>query len=449
VYRLWYWIAVFSAEYGKNKERCNSMADNSPEDSVEKDLSLNPCNSSSVKRIEDEMTESKRTVITLLNRYGPQSKRTLAERGDLGWATIVKVVNQLSEQGIITSLGKDPVKPSGRGRDSLVYGLSRSYPLAIGIDVEYKRTRIVVTNIASEILFQDHFSTTKVRTSEGIKEFFKEIIEVFLNKYKVDKQLVVGAGIGIPGIGFSVHSQRQNLKYIKDLECYLENHFSFQVRIETNTKAYAVFEKWINDTFSYKDFIFVSVRTGVGTGIIYDGKLFTGSHGLAGEIGHMKVANNNRPCRCGGIGCMETVVNHQYLYRQYMENILNVKVDYQKEPDQADLVSGLADLFSRSKRGEKDAREITDRAAGYLGQCIANAIMALDITNIIVSGHFGPDGAVILEPLNEIVRKSILPETDFHITFCQFDPEGHTNGAALLILKKYFIDEFLRSNKTQ
>jgi len=212
-----------------------------------------------------------------------------------------------------------------------------------------------------------------------------------------------------------------------------------RVQIETNTKAYTVFEKWYNKTFGYEDFIFVSIRTGVGTGIIHNGRLYSGSHGLAGEIGHMKVVPNGPTCRCGSAGCMETVVNQNYLFEQYRTNVIK-DVGWLPGSNQEQLYSGLADLFTRAARGEEAASAVVRNAAQYLGYCLANAITVLDITNIIVSGHFGANGNAIIEPLREVIRDSILPRVEFNLTYCPFDPTGHIRGAALLVLKEYFVD---------
>ncbi len=390
-------------------------------------------------RTEGPLTESKRRIITMLYEDGPQTKRALAKKGHLGWATVVKAINQLLDRGIIECTGTFNRDRKRQGKNAYLYGLTANRPLAIGVDVEYKTTRIVLENLAGTILAEDTCKTPQNMNDQEMKDFFQRSIEDFSRTNGIESHNLDGIGIGIPGIGFPTSSRRDNIEKSRVLEEYLSTIFSTVVRIETNTKAYAVFEKWRNETFSYMDFIFVSIRTGIGTGIFYRGNLFNGTHGLSGEIGHMKVVPNGLACRCGSYGCMETVVNQNYLLQQYRTNVIR-DAGWSAGSGGISLLKGLADLFTRAKIGEESSREIVDTAISYLGHCLANAITVLDINNIIISGHFGPDGDTIIEPLRQVIRENILPKVDFDVSYLPFDPNGHTHGAALLVLMDYFVD---------
>jgi len=394
----------------------------------------------SVKSIAaDRLTESKRRVITLLRDRGPQTKAFLTENARLGWATVVKVINQLTDEGIIYCAGTTPSNESHVGNPASLYALRLDRPLAIGIDVEYKTTRVVLTNLAGEILKEGTHRTPHHAPKDEVKRFFQNCIEEFVADGDISPSDLAGIGIGIPGIGFPSRYRKDNAERARELERYLGEIFDTPVRIGTNTHSYAVFEKWSNDTFPASDFIFLSIRTGVGTGIFLRGHLYTGMNGLAGEIGHMKVVANGSPCRCGSVGCLETVVNQHYLLQQYRTNVLKDPT-WCLQSDPNCLYDGLSDLFSRAKAGEKDARAVVDTAARYLGESIANAMVVLDITNIVMSGHFGEDGDAIVEPMREVIRERILPNVPFDLRYCSFDPDGYTLGAALLVLRDFFVD---------
>ena len=385
------------------------------------------------------LTESKRRIITLLYKEGPHTKRALTEKGHMGWATVVKAITQLMDEGIIECSGIARREKKRQGKNAFLYGLTADRPLAIGVDVEYKTTRIVLTNLSGTALAQGTFKTPQHVNDQKTKDFLRDSIEDFMQRNKIQGSTLDGIGIGIPGIGFPTSSRRDNIEKARILERYLSEIFHTSIRIETNTKAYAVFEKWSNETFSYRDFIFVSIRTGVGTGVFYLGNLFNGTHGLSGEIGHMKVVPNGPACRCGSSGCMETVVNQNYLFQQYRTNVIK-ETGWSTGSSEISLFDGLADLFTRAKRGAEPAVAIVNTASSYLGHCIANAITVLDINNIIISGHFGPDGDAILDPLREVIRTNILPKVEVNLSYFPFDPNGHTRGAALLVLTDYFVD---------
>jgi transcriptional regulator of PTS gene len=140
---------------------------------------------------------------------------------------------------------------------------------------------------------------------------------------------------------------------------------------------------------------------------------------------------------CGNHGCLETVVNQAYLYEQYRVNVLRQEGFSQ---DKNDMYSGLLDLFTRAKNGQKEALEIIETAGRYLGSCLAHAVSILDINNIIISGSFGPDGDVILDSVKSQVENDTLPGLRCEIQYAPFEPMGYLKGAAFLILKDYLVD---------
>lgn len=395
-----------------------------------------------IQRIDpQQLTQSKKRVITILRRKGPQTKTLLCKLGDIGWATVVKVVTQLGEDGIVEQKGITIDKPGDLRSSSELYGLRSDYPLTIGIDVEYNTTRLVLTNLAGDIIGSiDQHDTPHGATFPEVVEFLSRVIEKFIRQHSIRYDYLVGVGIGIPGIGFPVQSRRENQLVAQKLENELQERFGVNVRVGTNTHAYTVFEKWTNETFASDDFIFVSIRTGVGTGIFEGGTLYTGMTGLSGEIGHMKLIPGGAPCRCGGTGCVETIVNEHHLVHEYRMHVLKDPNWCLDSIDQRCRFEGLADLFSRAKAGDPAATRIVEGAARYLGKAIANCIAVLDITNIILSGHFGPDGDIWIPVLRDIVRSEVLPGVDIDIRYIPFDANGHTLGAALLVLNQFFLD---------
>jgi len=133
------------------------------------------------------------------------------------------------------------------------------------------------------------------------------------------------------------------------------------------------------------------------------------------------------------------MVNQAYLFEQYRTKVLS-ETSYFQDINKNDLYNGLSDLFTRAKKGEKESLSIVETAGRYIGHCLANAITILDIDNVIISGHFGPDGDVILNSVREILEENTLPKVRCSINYSPFDPLGHVKGAAILILKDYMID---------
>jgi predicted NBD/HSP70 family sugar kinase len=353
----------------------------------------------------------------------------------MGWATVVKVINQLTETGLVTERGTTDGPLRSR---AVLYGLRGDRPLCIGVDIEYGTTRVVLTNLAGDVLGEDAESTPATPSADDTFAFFESLLSRFCERRDVGYRDLAGIGIGLPGIGFPLPSRKENEELARELEARLSRHFETLVRVGTNTHAYATFEKWSNETFASGDFILVSIRAGVGTGIFHGGRLYTGAHGLAGEMGHMKVGHRVR-CRCGAVGCLEAVTNQGYLARRYAAEVMHNE-NWCPNGEPACLHAGLSDLFSRAGDGEPAARAIVEETAGYLAHALAHAVITLDITNLIVSGHFGPDGEAIVEPMKEMMARVLLPDMTFELRYVPLDPRGHTMGAALLALRDFFVD---------
>jgi len=215
-----------------------------------------------------ELTDNTRRIITLLKRNGPLPKGELAQLGNMGWATVVKVINQLAEDGMVKRLGTVTLDNGKKGKRAYLYDLIDTQPLAIGVDIEYQTTTIVLTNLKGNVLASAKLTTVNSRSDQTIRTFLLTTISEFLEAH-AQKGVICGVGIGIPGIGFPTNSRLDNIKKMKGLMDWLSHKLQMPVQVNDNTKAYAIFEKWNNETFPQENFIFVSVRTGVGTGIFY------------------------------------------------------------------------------------------------------------------------------------------------------------------------------------
>ena len=386
-----------------------------------------------------ELPTSQKRVVTLLSKHGPLTKREMAALGGLGWATAVKSVEELIKAGFIEFVGTVKNPPGTRGKHAETYDLSQDYPLAVGIDVEYRTTHASLMNIKGKVLAEAEYKTVQYPKHEDVVDFLSQVIGDFTGKYDIDLSSLAGIGIGIPGIGFPSRSPRNNLEKARELEVEFEETFGTSVKISQNTKAYTVFQKWLNSDHDYSDFLWVAIRTGVGTGIIHRGQLYLGAHGLAGEIGHMKVVPGGPPCRCGSTGCLETVVNERYLFEQYKTRVIGAKT-WSGGGDITEVREGLKDLFDRCAAGEPLAKEVIHTAAGYLGHALATTATILDINAIVISGHFGPNGTVLIDPLRSIMLEECLPDIPLEISYAPFEPGGYVRGAALLVLKNFLVD---------
>jgi len=384
------------------------------------------------------MTENEKRILTLLNTFGPLTKPELCKKGHMGWATVVKLINRLLESGYINHAGIFR-RSSGQGKNPEIFKLSSTSPLAVGVDVEYKQTTIVLTNLQGTILERAVVSTPENLDVSALKIFLAKNISIFVNQNISKIKSLSGIGIGLPGIGRHTWIDHRTAA-TAELSRFLELTLSTKVSVDINVRVYAVFEKWKNRAFLHEDFLLLSIRSGIGSGIFLNGSLYYGHQDHAGEIGHMTVKENGKQCVCGRIGCLQTEVNQNSLYDQYLKKVLNEQYTSLEKVSQKELLKNLPDLFTRAKEGEISASQIIQQAVLYLGRPVADTLLVLNIPHIIISGHFGVDGDIIVRPLEEEIRKRILSHMDFTVSYVPLEERGFTLGASLLIMRDYFTD---------
>ena len=377
--------------------------------------------------------------MTLLSRLGPLTKRQLAKLGGLGWATVVKSIDDLMAAGIVEFAGTIKGPPGKRGKHAEQYTLSSTFPIAMGIDVEYRSTHATVVNLKGEVLVEERYRTVQKPDQGDVVRFLSQVISDFSGRSGVDLETLDGIGIGIPGIGFPSRSPRINLQIAGEIESELAQKFNTTMCIAKNTNAYTVSQKWSAVDNDFSDILWVTIRSGVGAGIIHRGDLYTGEHGLSGEIGHLKVAPGGPHCRCGNSGCLESVVNERYLFEQYRTRVLGSTM-WNGEASIEDVREGLRRLFDGCTAGNEESRHVVGTAAGYLGRALAAACTILDINTIMISGHFGENGDALIKPLRDAIVENSLADIPLSVGYVPFDSTSYVRGAALLVFRKYLVN---------
>jgi len=193
---------------------------------------------------------------------------------------------------------------------------------------------------------------------------------------KLRKDIIIGVGVGIPGPtdfrrGIAINPP--NLPGWKDvpLKRLLEEKLRLNVAVENDAKCFALAEYKCGYEKKVQNLVGVTVGTGIGSGIIINGKLYRGSADSAGEIGHMKIVDDGIKCGCGNIGCLEQYASGRAIERMFFEAT--------KKRMHADEISQLAKTNAK-------ARAVIEKAAMYLGRGLANVAVTLSPEIIVVDG---------------------------------------------------------------
>lgn len=382
----------------------------------------------------EPLTRNERVILTLMRQSKSMSKGDISALGHMAWATSVKLIHRLEKRGWVSETDT-PEKQGKPGRNGHTYRLSSDAPIAVGVDVEYSSTNILLTNLHGDILAERQFPTPQQPTVSTLQAFLEALIGDFIRMFVLDRSALQGIGIGLPGVVIPAWIKPDPGENRQQLEQHLSEVFQLPVAIEINVRAYTNYMKWQNTYFPGKDFALVSIRTGIGMGIILNGQSVVGHQFIGGEIGHIKVTDAPLKCRCGGTGCLETVVNEHQLYRLYQERVLQRSPD--TTPDRAETEQAISELFTAAAEGNARAVSVLQAVAKDIAKALSSCLMMLFIPNIILCGHLGPDGQVIVPMIQAEMKHQLLPSMEVRMVYQSFERIHYAHGAALLLLEKY------------
>jgi glucokinase len=181
-----------------------------------------------------------------------------------------------------------------------------------------------------------------------------------------------------------------------DLEGELGRLLGVPVLVENDANAAALGEARFGAGRGYNDLVYVTVSTGIGAGIVSGGRIYRGSRGLAGELGHMTVVPDGTPCGCGRRGCLETVASGTA--------IANLAV---QAGGSGNITA--AHVFAAAARGDKTAAAVLDRSIYYLGLGLANTVNLLNPEALIIGGGVADAGEALLAPLRTAISRLAVP----------------------------------------
>jgi glucokinase len=207
------------------------------------------------------------------------------------------------------------------------------------------------------------------------------------DKWSNDSRRIAAASIMVPGTVDNQNAvvvQAPNLPSLTNfpLKAVLEERFGWPVLLENDANAAAVGEMWLGAARGCRDVVSVTLGTGVGGGVILDGKLWRGAHGSAGEIGHTTVDPfSGLKCKCGNVGCLELFASATAIVRMTRENLPQFP---QSVLNREELTAER--VYDAGREGDELALSVFKRFGTYLGIGLANLINIIDPEIIVIAG---------------------------------------------------------------
>ncbi len=337
---------------------------------------------------------NRQIVLNYVRELGPISRAEIARETALQRSTISLIVDELRIDGLIEEVSGE----STGGRPPSLLSLRTADAVAIGVDLGTVKTVMASSDLAGRVLEQDEFPTDK-----DVNKTLKKIVHCAQRLIGKNHGTIEGIGISLPGV---VDPETGNL-YVphfswrnEPIAETLTRATSLPVSIDNDANAAALAELWFGrpEIREVRDFILVLVEEGVGTGIVFDGQVYRGEGGTAGEFGHMTIGTGAPvACAVGSTECWEAFASERAALARYQK--------LSRSNGNNDV--NFAKLIDLALRGERNARAALKETARYLGTGIANLIQGLGPEAVIVAGPIARAWPVIVEDLKTSVDSSI------------------------------------------
>ena len=316
---------------------------------------------------------NRQIVLNYVREKGPISRADIAKETDLQRSTVSHIVKELTDFNLI----KEIYGESSGGRPPALLTLRSARPVAIGIDLGTVRTTIGCCDLTGRIIEKDEFESDpdELRTTERI------ISSVLGMMRKHDA--IESIGVSMPAL---VDSSKQHVLFSphftwRDPQIIerLQEATGVPVIAENDANAAALAELWFGRLAipDVRDFIMVFVENGIGTGIVFDGQIYRGKGGVAGEFGHMRIGTD-APIACanGSRECWEAFASERAALARYSADV---------GEDAAANVT-FTNLVDRAFDGERSALSALRETAYYIGLGLGNLIQGLSPEAILVGG---------------------------------------------------------------
>ena len=281
--------------------------------------------------------------------------------------------------------------------------------VVLGIDIGGTNTAFGLVDQSGQVIYNSSMPTQSEQTPEQL--LGKLIAEIKTYLQNNSKYKVVGVGIGAPnGNYFSGEVvDPPNLAWpTTNLVNLVQKYFDTKVSVTNDANAAALGEMQFGAARGMKNFIVITLGTGLGSGIVLDGALVYGSDGHAGEMGHITTVPEGRLCNCGRKGCLETYASAEGIRRTVQELLTDgSRSSILKESHNGPL-NGKT-IAEAAASGDEVALEAFRITADILGRSLVDAVTLLSPEAIIVFGGLAQAGDVLMNPLRESFETALLP----------------------------------------
>ena len=367
------------------------------------------------------------TLLQLIREADGTTRADLAALTGLARSTIAQRLEQLRAQGLLRELGESD---STGGRPPMMLAFNEDAGVVLAADLGATHSRLAVTNLGGTVLAEDSGDMAIAAGPETVLDWVDERFHVLLREIGRGDEDVRGIGIGVPGPVEHATGRPRNPPIMPGWDGYpiperFADRYRVPVLVDNDVNIMALGEHW-TDWREVDHLLFVKVATGIGCGVVVDGRIHRGADGAAGDIGHIRVAAEGAEaitCSCGNVGCLEALAGGGAMARRLTEDGL--------EAADSRAVVELA------RAGEPAAVRLVRDSGRLIGEVLAASVNLYNPSVIVIGGDVAQAHEQLLAGIREVVYQRSLPLATRHLRVVrsQLADRAGVIGAAVMVIE--------------
>jgi len=366
------------------------------------------------------------SIFKAIHKHGPVSRIELAEITGYSAGTVSNHVRTLIKKGFVVETNKG-ISSGGRKPVQLMINPDKAY--IFSIEIEVNQIKIVMFDLEIKVVMKSIIPITyKDSYMETLKQIFFEMDRMIEEKHlKLNDFL--GIGVAVPGLidkvkGILEFAPNLGWKNVPIAKIF-KDKYGLHIILNNEAKAAAIGER---ESIYPKinNMVFVSINEGIGCGIFFNGKLYRGASGNAGEFGHIIIDTNGPLCHCGNKGCWETFASESYIVNRYLKLSNSNKELTKKE------------IYQLGKNGDKKVVEIFKETGRNIGIGLVNIINGLSPELLVIGGGIVDIENYIYDEIVKILEENALSISyrNVEIKFSKLGSLAAVYGMADLIINE-------------
>lgn len=380
--------------------------------------------------VTQEMNRS--LLLKSLRREGVCSRAHLASLTGLKQATVTNIMKDFLNWGIVKEVG---FLNGSKGRRSIGVSINPDGYRVIGVRLARKHYSVGLFDLTGKQIVKERVDFEPEK-QPGAEEILNQIVgrmRLLIQQYGKDS--VLAAGLAVPGPFIAKKSRIALITGAdiwKDIElkAFFEREMDIPVFLEHNANAGAYAHMWdLKEAYHDDILVYIAAGQGIGAGIVMNGRIYEGALGTSGEIGHMTIDRNGKPCACGNRGCLE----------RYASSLELVKTVFGQRAGMEGC--NFEDLEQQIRSGDTAYTEHYRRACESLGVGIINIVNVINPDRIIIGDDMArPNPELMEKTVRETVQKGILPDVfdELTLSISTYQGDSILTGAAIVAIDRFF-----------